>query len=274
MQNEERLSETFESHEDQTPDPAAVYARVEELSRSYKWRRRGIQIAGGVVVAGGLIAGFTLVGNHNATPAPAGNSIVAAAPATSAAPVSDEVAMQAFFDRGYHYEDAVALAKAWQSTDSIGVIKADAGRKLLSGEGLPFKPLPYTEPTVDPKQVEADSAALDAFFNTGYVWTDAEQFAKLWKIKDPSDAKIAAGKKIINHEKLPIAPKPANVTAAKENKKLEAFWLAGYQAADAEKLAKIWHVSASVAKAEAGQKLIDGQTLPIKPSGPVQKKKP
>jgi hypothetical protein len=274
VQNEERLSETFESHGEQTPDPAAVYARVEELSRSYKWRRRGIQIAGGVVVAGGLIAGFTLVGNNGATPAPAGNAIVAAAPATSAAPVSDEEALKAYFAAGYHYDDAVALAKAWQSTSGIGVIKADAGRKLLSGEGLPFKPLPYTEPTVDPAQVQAMSAQLTAFFDTGYTWDDAVAFAKLWKIKDPSDAKVAAGKKIIAHEKLPFAPKPANVAAAKENKKLDAFYSAGYQPADAAKLAEIWHVTPSQAKAQAGEKLIKGEALPIKPSAPIVKKKP
>ena len=276
MKNEERLSETFETHEDQTPDPAAVYARVEELSRSYKWRRRGIQVAGGVVVAAGLIAGFTklpaLLPGDSAAPQAAGNAVAAAAPAT---PVSDEKALAAYFAHGYGYDDAQRLAKVWQSTSDIATIKADAGRKLLSGEGLPYPPLPKKpEPPVDPQEVKDAQAQLAAFFNTGYVWADAERFAKLWKIKDPSEAKIAAGKKILAHEKLPFKPKPANVAQAIENKKLDAFYTAGYQPEDAEKLAAIWHVSAAQAKVAAGQRLISGETLPIKPSKPVQKTKP
>ena len=46
----DQLREAFETHESLAPDPAAVYARVQELSRNYKRRRRGAQIAGGAVL--------------------------------------------------------------------------------------------------------------------------------------------------------------------------------------------------------------------------------
>src|SRR4051794_34201984 len=60
-QHERQLREAFESHEHMTPDPAAVYARVQELSRTYRMRRRGAQIAGGAVLGAGLIAGGLVV---------------------------------------------------------------------------------------------------------------------------------------------------------------------------------------------------------------------
>ena len=55
----DRLREAFTKHETETPDPAAVYARVEELAKKYKWRRFGVQAAGGVALSAGLIAGIT-----------------------------------------------------------------------------------------------------------------------------------------------------------------------------------------------------------------------
>ena len=39
----DQLREAFETHEHLAPDPAAVYARVQELSRGYQRRRRGAQ---------------------------------------------------------------------------------------------------------------------------------------------------------------------------------------------------------------------------------------
>ena len=217
MKHEERLSETFESHEDQTPDPAAVYARVEELSRSYKWRRRSVQVAGGVVVGAGLIAGVlklpAVLPGDPAAPAPAGNAIVAAAPATPAAPASDADALKAYFAAGYGYDDAARLAKEWHSTKHIAAVKADAGRKLISGEGLPYPPLPrQSEPPVDPQAVKEAQKELAAFFDKGYVWDDAEKLAKLWH-KSAYEAKVKAGKRLIAHQTLPIKPsKPSKPT--------------------------------------------------------------
>jgi hypothetical protein len=268
VKNEERLTETFGSHEDQTPDPAAVYARVEELSRSYKWRRRGVQVAGGVVVAAGLITGFVklpgLLPGDPAASQPAGNNaIVAAAPAT---PVTDEAALKEYFAKGYGYDDAVRFAKLWHSTADIAAVKADAGRKLVAGVGLPYPPLPRApEPSPDSPEVKLAQKQLAAFFDAGYQWDDAEKLAKLWHIKDPSDAKIAAGKKLLAHQSLPVKPKPANVAAALENKRVEAFFKKGYDIDDAQKLATLWHKSTFQAKVEAGKRLLAGEQLPVQP---------
>jgi hypothetical protein len=275
-QHADQLREAFESHENHTPDPGAVYARVQELSRKYKRRRRGAQVAGGAVLGAGLIAaGINLpaflpgnaTGNTNA------NGIgVGAAPApvpSVAASYSDADSQKdwaAYFDAGYGYDDAVRLAAIWHSKANIGNVKAEAGRRLLAGETLPVKPTGNpTPPPADPTEVKNDQAAFDAFFNAGYVYDDAAKLAKLWHLSDPSDAKIKAGKKIEAHQALPFKPKQANVKAAKEQTAILKFWDSGYNQDDAAKLAKIWHVSTYQAKVEGGQKLLAGETLPIKP---------
>jgi hypothetical protein len=268
--HEDQLREAFVSHENLAPDPAAVYARVQELSKTYTWRRRGIQAAGGVVVGAGLIAGIvnmTAVLPHDPDKRPAA-VLPAAPPSVSASPslsaVDEQRAYDAYFQAGYDYEDAQQLAKMWQMSD-IGQVKATAGGRLLRGLPLPFAATPddpASEEPVDPKI----QARYQAFFDAGYVWDDAVKLAKLWKLSDPSDAKIEGGKRLLDGKKLPVRPKAANVADALENKRVDAFFRAGYTVDDAVKLAELWHQKdAYGAKIEGGKRLLAGQSLPIKP---------
>jgi hypothetical protein len=272
----DQLREAFKTHENQTPDAVAVYARVQELSTKYKRRRRSLQAAGGVALAGLAVAGVVAVprllpGNAENTSTaslPAG-AVPASAPATAIPTLSPQdlqKALDAYFAAGYDYEDAEKLAVLWHFKESEFVkVKGEAGRRLLAGETLPFPATPNppeTEAPVDP-QVEAQYAA---YFGAGYTWDEAVKFAKLWHLKDPSDAKLAAGKKLLAGETLPIKPKPANVKAAKEEKQVEAFFKKGYDVDDAIKLAKIWHLKdAYAAKVEGGKRILAGQTLPLQP---------
>ena len=58
---EQQLRDALAVDEGLSPDPAAVYARVQELSTKYKRRRRTTQIAGGAVLGVGLAtAAFNL----------------------------------------------------------------------------------------------------------------------------------------------------------------------------------------------------------------------
>ena len=59
----DQLREAFETHENQAPDPAAVYARVQELSTKYKRRRRGLQVAGGTALVAIAVAGVVTLPN-------------------------------------------------------------------------------------------------------------------------------------------------------------------------------------------------------------------
>jgi hypothetical protein len=259
----EQLRQAFETHETLAPDPAAVYARVQELARIYKRRRRGAQAAGTAVLGAGLIAGTIHLPSVLAGPAnvPAGQ-VPSVAASYSQTDLDKDWA--AYFAAGYGYDDALRLAALWHTDRSIGLVKAEAGRRLLAGETLPIPPHP--NPSVTESSGPADAAALRAFLDAGYVWDDAVQLAGLWKLPDPAAAKVVAGKKLEAGEKLPIEPKPANVAAAKESAAVDKFFAAGYDYNDAVRLAQLWKLSDPyAAKVAAGEKLLAGQTLPIKP---------
>jgi len=261
----EQLRQAFETHETLAPDPAAVYARVQELSRIYRRRRRGAQAAGTAVLGAGLIAGAIQLPSVLAVIAGPAGAPTASVPSVAASYSQADLDKDwaAYFAAGYGYDDAVRLAALWHTEQNIGLVKAEAGRRLLAGQTLPIQPHP--NPNVY-GQPSPDATALQAFFDAGYVWDDAVQLAALWKMPDPSDAKVAAGKKLEAGQKLPIQPKPANVAAAKESAAVDKFYAAGYNYADAVKLATLWKLNdAYAAKVAGGEKLLAGQTLPIKP---------
>ena len=280
-QHRHQLREAFETHENLTPDPAAVYAKVQELSKKYKRRRLGAQVAGGAVLSAGLVAGVVnLPAFLPAGPDSPGNgTIPAAAPAVSpsakpavslpAPPAAtlERQRLDAYFDAGYGYAEAVELAKLWKLGDDPYKAKAEGGRRLLLGETLPVAAGSVEEPPVDENPISAtDQKRLDAFFGAGYTWTEAEKLAKIWKMADPSDAKIEAGKRILARQDLPIKPRPANVEEQKNEKRVAAFFRAGYDVDDAIRLAKLWKTAdAYAAKVEGGKRLIAGQTLPFRP---------
>jgi len=275
----DQLREAFETYETQTPDPAAVYSRVKELSTKYKRRRRGLQVAGGTALAAVAVAGVVslpnlLPGNARNTSTvsfPAGAVPSSTAPSTipSMSQADLDRYWQAYFAAGYDYDDAVQLSALWHVKADIGNVKAEAGRRLLAGETLPFPATPNPpDPTPNPDDpaIKAEQAQLAAFFDNGYTWTEAVRLAKIWHLSDPSDAKTMAGKKLLAGETLPVKPKPANVAAAKEQKEVDAFFTKGYSVDDAIKLAKAWHLKdAYAAKVEGGKRILAGQTLPIQP---------
>jgi len=269
----EQLREAFVTHETLAPDPAAVYARVLELSRVYRRRRRGAQVAGTAVLSAGLIAGAaqlpSALAGHSG-----GAGIAAGAPGSPVPSVAASYAQPdldrywaAYFAAGYGYDDAVQLAALWHTGQNIGLVKAEAGRRLLAGETLPIPPHPNPSvPATPDPAASGDAAAVQAFFDAGYVWDDAVQLAALWKLPNPSDAKVAAGKKLEAGEKLPIEPKPENVAAARESAAVAKFFDAGYTYDDAVELAALWNLpDAYAAKVAGGEKLLAGQPLPIKP---------
>ena len=208
--HKDQLREAFETHEDLAPDPAVVYARVQELARGYRWRRRGAQAAGGAVLGAGLIAG--VINLPALLPAAPGNvaavSVGApgAAPSPSAWPSSSQAELdkdlRAYFSAGYGYDDAVKLAQIWHTTADIGTVKAEAGRRLLAGEALPITPGPQSSDPV-PSQ---EASEVDAFFAAGYTYGDAVILANLWHTADPYHAKIEGGRRLLAGQPLPIKP--------------------------------------------------------------------
>ena len=270
----DQLREAFAKKESLAPDAAAVYARVQELSQTYKRRRLGGQVAGGAVLSAGLIAGvISLPAVLPGDPAATNPAIIAAAPASpapsvpaSSPPKEDlERYWSAYFDAGYDYEDAEKLAVLWQTKAEPGQIKAEAGKRLLAGEQLPFPATPNSPGPTRPAD-PASERQFEAYFGAGYGWDEAVKFAKLWKMSDPGEAKAEAGKRLLAGEKLPIQPSKEGARDALNSKRVMAFFNAGYEIEDAVKLAKIWKTKdAYGAKVEGGKRLIAGQKLPIQP---------
>jgi hypothetical protein len=178
----------------------------------------------------------------------------------------------------------VATAAAGCGSDSTGSASAQS-----SSAGAPSSPSPSSEAQETPNDEVQKRKAYDRFFFEGYDLADAEKLAKIWQI-DPEDAKIKAGQKlldagpgstlitdgdnigdVIKGEGPGPAPSAsddaggAGDTEAQKRKAYQEFLSEGYDLADAQKLAKIWQIDPEDAKIKAGQKLLDGVALPIKP---------
>ena len=276
----DQLRNAFESHEHLAPDAADVYSRVQELSRSYQRRRWGVQAAGGAVLGVSLIAGAIslpgLLPGQQQEPVSVGAATMPnmapsappsappAEPSVSPSEALLEKRWAAYFDAGYDYEDAVALAKLWKSRDDIGEVKAEAGRRLLAGERLPIRATPDDPTPADPEINPTEQRRLDAYFAAGYNYDDAGRLAKLWKLADPFAAKIEGGKRLLADKKLPVAPSAPEV--AKEQARVDAFFNAGYDYDDAVKLAALWKTADPYsAKVEAGKRILAGDSLPFRP---------
>jgi len=154
-QHADQLREAFESHENNTPDPGAVYARVQELARKHKRRRRGSQVAGGAVLGAGLIAAGInlpafLPGNAHSNTGPTGinaaglpNDVPSVAASYSDADQQKD--WDAYFNAGYG--NRVIISHGWLRGASMATsynhltrwvvhpgqhVTADAGIKYLS----------------------------------------------------------------------------------------------------------------------------------------------
>jgi hypothetical protein len=294
--NGDQLSVTFAAHEHLAPDAADVLARAHRIARSYQRRRWAVRATGGAVLGAGLVAsGIALPGRlgHSsgdqtviATPLAGGGSASPSASPSTTYTQSEELAE--YFAAGYDYNDAVQLATLWNDTDIV-TVKADAGLKLLEGETLPIPPSESpgagAETVVGSSKVSAKkerlaklvksyaatddsmSPALTAYFAAGYDYPNAVALGQLWNETDITQIKTEAGQKLLDGETLPVKPdNPPPPADSKGDAARAAFFAAGYTYQDAVTLGNMWNdTNTYQVKAEAGQKLLDGQTLPIAP---------
>lgn len=106
-----------------------------------------------------------------------------------------------------------------------------------------------------------------AFWGAGYTSTDANALAELWQI-DLTDAKARAGQMLVDGQTPPIAPGThPEVVLTEEGDRLDALWDAGYTSDDVEALAALWGTDLLETKVRAAVTLVEGQTLPVPPSG-------
>ena len=182
-------------------------------------------------------------------------------PGQTAATVDAEAALDAYFNNGYDYDDALALAKKWHTkavAGDLSSVKIGAGRNLLAGRPVGARP----------QGLRSTTALLRAFAGGGYGYDDAVLLARLWgEGLTPADAKARAGNKLLDGFPLPTRPGQTAATVS-EDAATEAYFSHGYDYDDAVKLATLWHRGQDGddlggVKATAGRKLLAGITLPV-----------
>lgn len=173
--------------------------------------------------------------------------------ATAEAAANDPVAknLDAYYAAGYKYEDALDLAALWNSADR-NAAKNTAGADLRAGHALPFAPGQGFHRSYTTAQelhayelAEVDDAGL------------AARLAASWKVSVTA-AKAKAGALLLANQPVPLEhPTPTEGDAA------AAFFSAGYDYADAVRLAQLWKVDAYSAKVKAGQDLLSTPQIPL-----------
>jgi hypothetical protein len=364
-----QLTETFSAHEHLAPDAAEVLAKAHGIARSYQRRRWAVRATGGAVLGAGLVVGgialpgrigqsspsgsggttaLTTADDPTPTPTPTyteaqefnayfaagydynnavqlsqlwkisdieqvkadagqrlleGQTLPVTPDLPPEAPVNQDVS--AFFAAGYTYNDAVTLSKLWHNSSYQA--KVEGGKKLLDNEPLPIQPSGPSVPTASSVHVvtgasaaatakwlkskgkvvlttrghdaqtlgasdgTAADAARAAYFAAGYDYDDAVALGNLWNESDPWQVKADAGQKLLDGQTLPIAPgsapaAPVDTTQTPTDKDVNAFFAAGYTYDDAVTLGNLWNnTNTYQVKADAGKKLLNGETLPIAP---------
>ncbi len=145
-----------------------------------------------------LAVPITAVGVSNAlagsAPAP-----VEPAAAPGAAPGSTPAsrAAEAFNAAGYRYCDAVAIGETlstepWEAKVSLGA-------RLLAGQEVD----PPSGCTDDVAAASPDAAALDAFWEAGFLYCDAEALADQFGGGEPYPTKVAVGEAVLAGDEVP-----------------------------------------------------------------------
>jgi hypothetical protein len=297
----DQLSATFAAHEHLAPDAADVLAKARGIARSYQRRRWAVRATGGAVLGAGLVvSGVALprIGNAssnqtiNTLPIAAGGASTSSAPTTT---FTDAQGTSAYFAAGYDYNDAVQLEALWNDGKTINQVKAEAGIKLLEGDTLPVQPSGTPESKTD--------QSVAAFFAAGYTYDDAVTLGNMWNDTNIYQVKGEAGQKLLDGQPLPIPPsgspssrvdvvtgsnakaslaktviaRKASLKAghvpmiqdADESPALNAYFGGGYDYPNAVALGQLWNeTDITQIKTEAGQKLLDGQPLPVAPDNP------
>lgn len=261
-QTSDRINEALVAHEHLAPDEAFVLSRAHAIAESMRRRRWVVRATGSAVVGAGVVVGgvgipawlhhSTSTNTVRIVPLDAGSSTPTAVPYTVAE------ALKAYFGAGYDYNDAVQLGQMWNETN-LTQVKGEAGAKLLEGGTLPIPPSGPAETTQDKD--------VSAFLTAGYTYDDAVRLGQMWHETDITKVKAEAGAKLLDGETLPFQPSaPSQGVDPKTAAAVKEFFDAGYTYDDAVQLGKMWNeTDLFQVKAEAGQKLLDGQSLPIGP---------
>ncbi|MFS0700187.1 hypothetical protein AB6N24_09475 [Cellulomonas sp. 179-A 4D5 NHS] len=139
------------------------------------------------------------------------------------------------------------------------VSRVVAGALADAGVDWSFMPAGYTQ------------AQYEAFWGGGHTTDDVDTLSALWEL-DVVETKAKAGQMLIDGQALPLdGPRTpvelddAGAAVPDGDDPRDAFWGAGYTYEDAVALSELWSTDVYETKATAGQKILDGEQLPIAP---------
>lgn len=115
--------------------------------------------------------------------------------------VTRAMALEAYVDSGYDASDAAELVRIWRVGSPLEA-KVKAGERLIRSMALPSQVTHRLPDGSEPATI-TPAMALDAFYGAGYDYADAEELAGIWRVGSPYDAKIKAGKRLIQRLALP-----------------------------------------------------------------------
>jgi hypothetical protein len=162
----------------------------------------------------------------------------------------ENAAVNTFFADGYGYNDAVKLAALWHVSTYQAKIKG--GKDLAHGQTLPVKP------TGDATNTGTTGAAAVPNAATLAKVKGAHRLSILKK-----DGKLIASRAFTQRNGT-----TGTTTNDGESPAMTKYFDAGYDYNDAVKLGQVWNqTDINQVKSEAGQKLLNGDTLPVPPSG-------
>ena len=246
------------------------------LRRQRRRRRAGAGVALAVVGLGALAVPFAddvvRGARPDEVPAASGPSASGALPAPlpwtvpddgtwpSSGGAADPEDVEAFLEAGYDYDDAVELAHLWGRPGAVESAKATAGAELRAGLELPITP-GSASAGIGPAE------AATAYTESGGTVQQALELAELWQLPSGYQAVQKAGLTLLDGgRQLPTTSSEPGAAPLEAARAEEAFYGAGYDVDDAERLAEVWVLDdADEAAVAGGANVLAGQDLPLDP---------
>ncbi|MFS0700184.1 hypothetical protein AB6N24_09460 [Cellulomonas sp. 179-A 4D5 NHS] len=111
----------------------------------------------------------------------------------------------------------------------------------------------------------------EAFWGAGHTVEDVDALSALWDL-GVTETKAKAGQLLLEGQALPledVTRVPLDLSESglpvEGDDPRDAFWDAGYTYEDAVALSELWSVDVYETKAQAGQLILDGEELPLRP---------
>lgn len=153
-----------------------------------------------------------------------------------------------FWETTYSYEDAEALAGAWGVDVMDAKTRIARQASLGRTKALDQKLISLGRTPGQDEPADQEGQALEAFWNSGLAYCDAELVGKMWGT-DPYNVKVSLGLKILGGDKALLNDEltRARETAASSGALCD-FWSTPYSPDDAAALAGFWGVDLTTAK--------------------------